>query len=84
MKPTINKSRLMKEAHRLRKYEGLIMSMAMKLAWISEKKKVQSEIDAYLWSLPCEDFVEPTEAEINLDRANANMNYYAGRSYTMD
>ena len=84
MKPTINKSRLMKEAHRLRMYEKLEMSVALKLAWIAEKKKIKAETDAYLWSLPSTDYVEPTEQELYSSMASWNHNYYRNNRYTLD
>ena len=84
MKPSINKSRLMKEAHRLRKYEKLEMSIAMKLAWISEKKKVKAEVDAYLWNMPSTDYVEPTNEELYSSMANWNHNYYRNNRYNGD
>lgn len=85
MKPTINKSRLMKEAHRIRKYEGTEMSIALKLAWISEKKKVKMELDAYLWVQPDPNYVAPTEEELHHSMVNACHNYYnERRSYYGD
>lgn len=85
MKPTINKSRLMKEAHRMRKYEGLEMSIAMKLAWISEKKKVKVEVEAYLWAQPDPNYVEPAKEQLFESMSNACHNYYnERRSYYGD
>lgn len=87
MKPIINKSRLMKDAHRMRKYEGMEMSIAMKLAWISEKKKVKAEVDAYLWAQPDPNYVEPTKEQQFESMANACHNYYASKpsgAYTGD
>lgn len=85
MKPTINKSRLMKEAHRIRKYEGMEMSIAMKLAWISEKKKVKMELDAYLWVQPDPNYVAPTKEQLFESMSNACHNYYnERRSYYGD
>lgn len=82
MKPTINKSRLMKEAHRLRKYEGLTMSIAMKLAWVSEKKK--SALEAREIEMKT---TYANRANIDLDinmLANTLTGYYANYTYTMD
>lgn len=82
MKPTINKSRLMKEAHRLRKHEGLSMSIAMKLAWVSEKKKAALEAREIEMRTAYEN-----RANIDLDinmLANTLTNYYANYSYNLD
>lgn len=82
MKPTINKSRLMKEAHRLRKYEGLTMSIAMKLAWVSEKKKSALEAREIEMSTAYKN-----RANIDLDinmLANTLTNYYANYNYNID
>lgn len=84
MKPTINKSRLMKDAHRMRKYDGYEMSIALKLAWLNEKKKVQAELVAYLWSWPSGNYVAPTQEELYAAMANFNTNYYANNRYNGD
>ena len=84
MKPTINRSRLIKEAHRLKKYEGIETAIAFKLAWISEKKKFDAELDAYRRSQPAAGFVPPTHEEVRRSIAEANIKYYADRIYTAD
>lgn len=82
MKPTINKSRLMKEAHRIRKYEGINMSIAMKLVWISKKKKASLEAREIEMSTAYNNRVN-IELDINM-LANTLTNYYVNYSYNID
>lgn len=82
MKPTINKSRLMKEAHRIRKYEDLNMRIAMKLAWISEKKKAILEAREIEMSSA---YNNRSNIKLNINMlANTLINYYANYSYNID
>ena len=72
----------MKEAHRLRKYEGYTMSIAMKLAWISEKKKSALEAREIEMSTAYKN-----RANINLDiniLANTLTHYYSVSGYKAD
>lgn len=72
----------MKEANRLKKHEGLSMSIALKLAWISEKKK--SVLEAREVEMKT---TYANRANINLDinmLANTLTSYYTNYSYNID
>lgn len=78
MKATYNKSKIMKLAHHMRKYDGYDMSTALKLAWIKAKQSEFYKI--------CPK-VEAKRGSIMFDMnmlANSLNNYYANNTYNGD
>lgn len=75
---TYNKSRIMKEAHRMMRVEGLSRSVALTLAC---DKARRSE---YYWTLPNKVVRPRIQRVVSVEMQNTLISYYANNSYNMD
>lgn len=93
MKSTINKSRLMKNAWRMVRYENFDMSTAMKLAWIDERRKAANEAEEREYAAMRERAAKAkserkergeTIGDVMFGLGKSLINYYANNTYNGD
>lgn len=75
---TYNKSKIMKEAHRMVRVEGLTISQALKLAWSKARRSEYYQIAKVR---------KPKSTTIGFEMnllANSLINYYANNRYNGD
>ena len=73
---TYNKSKIMREANRMMKYEGFSRSVALSLAWSKAKR------NDFYWDY---EVVKPSSIMFDMNRiADSLINYYANNRYNGD